>query len=178
MTDEPIVESQMTFGPYKAGRCFHIEKSALHQNIEQDVKIAEFLLLRPSKHEAPAIWIVEAKSSSPRPTGAAFRFEEFIKEICEKMINAFSLTLAARLGRHGSAFDELPEPIRTIDLSYVRFRFVLVINKHQPAWLPPLQDALNKSLRAHVKTWALGPSAVAVLNDESAQLHGLIERCD
>ena len=44
MTMNQIVESGMTFGPYPQGHCFFIEKSATYKKIQNNVKIAEFLL--------------------------------------------------------------------------------------------------------------------------------------
>lgn len=55
MTTQPIVESGMTFGPYPDGRCFYIEKSKAYAAIQQDVKMAEFLLLRMDNGKPPVL---------------------------------------------------------------------------------------------------------------------------
>ena len=167
-----IIESGMTFGPYPEGRCFHIEKSNCYAAIEKHVQMAEFLLLR-TNNEKPVIWIVEAKSGAPRPETQP-NFEKFIAEIREKLINAFSLGWASCLRRHQQAEAELPEDFKTLNLSQVDVKFVLVINGHKDKWLPPLQDALGIALRSTVKTWAFAPTSVAVINDALAQQHGLI----
>jgi len=65
-SEEPLIESDMTFGPFPAGHCFSIEKSTTYRKIGNGVKIAEFLLLKISEGKPPVIWIVEAKSSAPR----------------------------------------------------------------------------------------------------------------
>jgi len=173
MTTQAIVESGMTFGPYPDGRCFYIEQSNTYADIQQGVKMAEFLLLRAAKEESPVLWVVEAKSGTPRPETQP-SFDEFIAEIREKLVNAFSLGWASCLKRHQQAEAELPAPFKTLDLSQVGVRFVLVINGHQEAWLPPIQEALKKALHSTVRTWRFAPTSVAVINDELARQHGLI----
>lgn len=172
MTTQPIIESGMTFGPYLEGQCFYIEKSAIYAVIQEYVKMAEFLLLRESKGKQ-VVWIVEAKSSTPRPESQP-NFDKFIAEIREKLINAFSLGWASCLKRHQQAEAELPENFKTLNLSQIDVKFVLVIKGHQEAWLPPLQDALKKALDSTVKSWAFAPTSVAVLNDVLAEEYGLI----
>lgn len=172
MTPQPIIESQMTFGPYPDGHCFYIEKSNCYEAIKANVQMAEFLLLKGS-NDKPVIWIVEAKSSTPRPETQP-NFDDFIIEIREKLLNAFSLGWAAVLKRHLHANDELPGDFKTLDLSQADAKFVLVINGHKDSWLQPLQEALSKALRATIKTWALSPTSVAVINDKLAQNYGLI----
>lgn len=172
MSTQMIIESRMTFGPYPEGRCFYIEKSNCYAAIEKHVQIAEFLLLRTT-NEKPVIWVVEAKSSTPRPETQP-DFDNFIAEIREKLINAFSLGWASCLKRHQHAEAELPEDFKTLNLSQVDIKFVLVIKGHQDEWLPSLQDALWIALRATVKTWAFAPTSVAVINDVLARQYGLI----
>jgi hypothetical protein len=118
--------------------------------------------------------VIEAKSSAPQPAPPA-RFDEFIGEIRNKLVNALSLGIAACLARHPAAQAELPDRFRALDLGTSGFRLVLVINGFQKAWLPPLQDALSKALASTRKLWALGPNAVAVLNDVGAREHGLLD---
>ncbi|NLD92233.1 MAG: hypothetical protein GX639_06140 [Fibrobacter sp.] len=170
MTTEPINESGMTFGPYPDGMCFYIEKSSLYSKVKQGIQIAEFLLLKHQKGKT-VIWIVEAKSSSPRPETKP-NFDTFISEIREKMVNAFSLSWAAILRRHTS--EELPKPFNTLDLKVSDIRFVLIIKNHNETWLPPIQEALKKVLNSTIKTWSLSPLSVLVLNENDAIKHGLI----
>ncbi len=173
MTTQPIVESGMEFGPYADGRCFHIEKSESYAIVQDRIKIAEFLLLHADDGKPPVLWIVEAKSSSPRPEPKK-NFDEFIAEIREKMVNALSLGWACCLGRHQRAERELPNAFKKLNLSSVDVKFVLVINGHRDSWLPPLQDALRSALTPAVKTWAFSPTSVAVINDTLARECGLI----
>lgn len=164
----------MLFGPYPEGHCFYIEESSVYQRLQHDgVRTAEFLWLQTGKNPSPSIWVVEAKSSSPRP-GNPIKFHDFIQEIGEKLNHALSLYFSVRLGRHNRAAHELPVPFQQADLSCTNFRLVLVIKGHKKEWLPPLQDALAKILRSTIKVWSLSGTAVAVLNDEMASLYGLI----
>lgn len=172
MTTEPILESGMQFGPFPIGECFYIEQSGCYKKIQDGVKMAEFLLLRHSGAISD-VWIVEAKSSSPRPTSHA-DFLEFVDDIREKFLCAFHLGTAAILRRHEGIEDELSDNFLDLDLSKVGFRFILVIKGHKADWLPPLQDALARALRGTVRSWKLHPSAVLVMNDQLAREKGLV----
>ena len=172
MSTQTIIESGMAFGPYPAGQCFHIEKSECYKKVREGVQMAEFLLLR-QQQQGSTVWVVEAKSSSPRPESPP-NFAEFIDEIRTKLTNGFLLAVAARLQRHPVAQSELPSAFKALDLQAQGFRFVLVINGHKQEWLEPLQSALAQALKPVVKTWALPAASVAVLNHELAQQHGLI----
>jgi len=173
MTTRPIRESGMTFGPFNEGQCFHIEKSRVYANIQPGVKMAEFLLLKINHEEHPVVWIIEAKSSTPRPETQP-GFDGFIAEIREKFVNALALGWALCLQRHQQADNELPDQFKTIDLSCTDVRFVLVIKGHPKSWLPPIQEAMQKALHATVRTWAFSPTSVVVLNENLARERGLI----
>lgn len=175
MTEIMIEESGMRFGPFDPDDCFVIEKSALYQRIRQGVKIAEIAVLRKPRSR-PGVWIIEAKSSSPRPGGTdpSGRFKRFVDEVREKLDNALKLTLAGCLGRHGAPRGLLPKNFVNLNLETIDFRLVLVINGHQQAWCAPVQDALRTALQPLVKTMGLSPSSVAVINDDSARKWGLI----
>lgn len=174
MTTGTFVESGMTFGPFLAGHCFYIEKCACYRRIQHGVQMAEVLLLQKKTENSPVVWVIEAKSSSPRP-GTPTKFAEFIEEIRSKLTNGFLLGVAAILDRHSDAPAELPAPFKTLDLKQTGFRFVLVINGHKREWLAPLQDALTQALKPVIKTWALPPLSVAVINHDMAQKLGLID---
>ncbi|MBF0178616.1 MAG: hypothetical protein HQM03_01180 [Magnetococcales bacterium] len=174
MTTKPIIESDMTFGPYPDGLCWVIEKSNTYKKIEQGVQMAEFLLLRTNRNKSPVLWVVEAKKSSPRPETQP-NFDDFIRAIHEKLVNAFSLSFASCMNRHQPTFSELPKFYKNLDLSKIEVKFILVINGHQEDWLPPIQVALKEALHTTIKTWSLSPNSVAVLNDMQAREHGLIQ---
>ena len=167
-----IRESGMTFGPFQDSECFRVETSQLYAAIQGDVKIAEFVLLRSGT--SPAFWIMEAKSSSPRPETQP-NFDEFVTDIRDKWVNAFSLVFASCLERHPVTGTDFPTSFQRLDLSKIRVRFCLVINGHKDEWLPGIQDALNKALRPTAKTWALGAMPVCVINEEGAQKYGLTQ---
>ena len=162
----------MTFGPYPEGLCFPIETSKTYEKIKEGVKIAEFLLLHSQDEYKSIVWIVEAKSSSPKPEPPP-KFAHFIAEIREKLTNALTLSVATCLKRH-STWEELPNSFQTLDLEKASFRLILVIKGHQEAWLPPLKDALEKALKPTIKTWNLSATSVVVLNDTMAREQKLI----
>lgn len=85
MTTEPIIESELTFGPFPEGHCFYIEKSQTYKRIESGVKMVEFLLLRTSvTANKTAIWMIEAKKSSPNPNTHG-KLEERMNEVSKKL---------------------------------------------------------------------------------------------
>lgn len=168
MTTEAIIESGMTFGPYPAGQCFYIEKSTCYEKVKEGVQMAEFLLLK-QQEKGPTVWVVEAKSSCPRD------LSPYMDEIRVKLVNAFLLGLAVCLGRHPAAEDELPMPFNKLNLTVADFRFVLVVRGVPEYHLAVLQNALAKFLRPVIKTWALPPASVVVLNEVKAQKYGLIQ---
>jgi hypothetical protein len=175
MTTEPIVESGLTFGPFPAGHCFYIEKSKTYQQIKEGVKVAEFLLLRPSPQGGGTnkIWVVEAKSSAPKPSNHD-HFEKYIEEIRAKLTNSLTLVMTACLKRHRQADAELSDDFKQLNLASIQFVLVLVIGNFPEAYLPPLQDALAKVLHPTIKTWALGTPAVLVINEDMARQQKLI----
>lgn len=167
MTTQAIIESGMTFGPYPEGQCFYIEKSACYEKVREGVQMAEFLLLK-EQQQGPTVWVVEAKSSCPR------EFTAYMDEIRVKLANAFLLGVAACIGRHPAANDELPQAFKDLDLTSASFRFVLVIKGVPECHLEVLQNALGVLLKPVIKTWSMLPTSVMVLNEINAQKHGLI----
>lgn len=182
MTTEPIIESGLTFGPFPEGYCFYIEKSDIYKRINKDVqrvnqenkegvKIAEFLLLRDDT-DSHTIWIIEAKSSAPRPKSGKDDFDKYIKDICDKFVN--SLILTSSLKRNPDVNDKLSDNFKQIDIASAQFVFILVINGFKTDWIPPLQDALRKALRLTIIKWSLSSKNVLVLNEEGAREEKLI----
>lgn len=167
MNQTRIVESGMTFGPYPEGRCFYIEKSHCYQQIQEGVQMAEFLLLR-QQQQGETLWIVEAKTTCPR------QLDTYIEEIRTKFLNGWMLGMAACIGRHSVASQELPPSFQQLDFRTTDIRFVLVVKKVPDFHLPELQNALYKALKPVIKTWALPPTSVMVLNEATAQKHGVV----
>ena len=94
MISPAIIESEMTFGPYPEGHCFYIEKSKCYEEIQKGVQMAEFLLLRKNGNTASAIWVIEAKSSSPQQSTEAdpkskFKYFSEIKILLTWSSNSF-----------------------------------------------------------------------------------------
>jgi len=176
MTTEPIIESGMTFGPYPDGHCFYIEKSQALQKIHKNTKkgegiqIAEFLLLE-TKDNQVTIFIVEAKTTSPRPENS----NNYIDEIKEKLANSLALFVAIYLQRHPASNLELSDHFRQFELANVKFLLILVIKNSKEDWLIPVKDALQKALKPTVKIWNLAPTSVIVLNEDGARKHGLVQ---
>ena len=169
-----ITESGMEFGPFPDDHCFHIESSDVYDKVRTGVKMAEFLLLRPADGERPRLWVVEAKSSAPQLAGAPQRFQEFIAEVRDKLLNAFSLGWACCLDRHPETRGELPASFQELNLSRAKVQFVLVIRDHDRQWLFEIESALAKALEPTVKTWALEPGSVMVINAAQAKRYQLV----
>lgn len=172
MNTQAIEESGMRFGPFPSDNVFYIEKSRCYQRIRTGVKMAEFLLLR-NQSSGPVVWIVEAKSSSPRPETQP-DFAGFIREIEEKFTNAFMLGMAAQLKRHPDAVEELSSAFQEPDLGRQDVRFVLVIRGYEKPRLVPIREALERAMRVVVRVWKLAPSSVLVLNEDMARQYGLM----
>lgn len=174
MSDITIEESDMVFGPFAEEDLFQVETCEAYKRIVgSGVKVAEFAWRHPARDPAE-LWVVEAKSSTPRPTPQE-RFVEFIGEIRDKLLNAWSMVVAAHLGRPGAATDELPANVASLDFSSVQPRFILVIRGHRTEWLPPLQDALARAMNATAGTWGISAPAVTVMNDDIARKRNLIQ---
>jgi hypothetical protein len=163
-----ILESGMEF-KCSSQTCFPIEQHEPFKTLKTKIKIADFLLLRKNNS---VVWCVEAKSSSPQP-GNKPRFNEFILEIKDKLLNTFSLYFAMRLKRHPEKND-WPDAFMVPDVSNVSVQFVLIIAGHKAEWLPPLKDALYSALYPTGQMWNLGPNPVIVFNDDMARKCGLI----
>lgn len=156
-----IVESGMTFGPFKKECFFHIEKCRSYSEISEYVKMVEFVLCQQTK-ETHQVMLVEAKQSSPQPANEE-DWNVYITELQEKFENGMNLFLSLFLKRYTDP--DFPDSMQNINLSTNRFLIALVIKGHKPEWLAPLKDALNQKLRPLQKTLNLGPNPVLVLND-------------
>ncbi len=156
-----IVESGMTFGPFKKEHFFHIEKSKGYIKISEYVKMVEFIIYQQINgiHQ---IMFVEAKQSSPNPKNEE-DWDVYINELQEKFENGMNLFLSLFLKRYIDP--DFPASMQNMNLSNNRFLITLVIKGHKSEWLAPLKDALNQKMRPFQKTLNLGPNPVMVLND-------------
>lgn len=162
-----IRESGMDFGPFNENDIFEIEKSSLMSSMKSKIKSAEFILNKNSY-----LWIIEAKSSSPRPDNKE-NFDNFIEEIHEKFANTFLIFNAAKIGRHDAS--EFPSSFKNINIKEVQYKFFLVIRGHKEEWLYPLQDAMQLVMYRLVKACNIARPAIFVINDTIAREKGLIE---
>jgi len=162
-----ITESYMHFGPYPNGQFFPVEKSACYGSIGENVKIAEFILYR-NYNDQPQIWIIEAKSSSPRPRNQE-DINQFIQDIRDKMVNTLSLYFACLLDRQPACKAELPDKLKSVKIADIHVRFVLVIHGHKLEWLSPLKDLITKAMLPTIQTWKFDVLSVVVLNDDMAR---------
>ncbi|MDD3040643.1 hypothetical protein [Bacteroides sp.] len=165
-----IQESGMTFGPFANEHCFWIEKSAIYGKIQGGVKIAEFILLQPDQN---SLFVLEAKTSSPNPQNgeSRYKFEDYITEIAEKLLNALTLGVTSCLERHIDIKNEVPIGFKNLAYNSLKIILILVIKDHKQEWLSPVNDALKKKLAAAIKTWPLN---IIVLNESLARRNGLL----
>ena len=158
-----IKESGMTFGPFSEEQIYQIEKADAYTTLGESVKAVEFVF-RQNKEK---LFFVEAKSSSPMPEGEKFR--TYIDDISKKFVHSFNLWLTLNLGRRK---DAISETILFAPTNTQIFRFVLVINGHEEAWLPPVKAALERKMMAEIKIWK---HEVIVINDRQAKARGLVK---
>lgn len=161
-------ESGMHFGPFEGAACFPIETSDLYKSLQANMKIVEFVLARSHGNEVAELLFVEAKSTVPRDAAP------FMDEIRQKLTNALVLITAILLERHGPENKQaLPADFQRIRLSSVAFKLVLVIRGVPKAYLPPLNDLLNKQCKAIANAFSV--ASVSVINDDGAKALGLIQ---
>lgn len=165
-----IRESGMIFGPFEADNCFWIENSTIYRKLQNGVKIAEFLLLQP---DINSLLVLEAKTSSPNPTNgdSQSKFEDYITEIADKLLNALTLGVTICLERHVDSSNEVPAGFRGLTFNGLKIILILIIKDHKRQWLSPVNDALKKKLASTIKIW---PLDVIVLNESLAQKRGLV----
>ena len=166
-----IEESQMKF-LVDDDNLFHIEKDDMVTSMT-GVKTVEYIECRKDT----CFTFIEAKSSCPQPMNKQ-NFDSYMKDISEKMINSMSILHAILLERHGKEkFQAMLVNFRKTSLKRadINFRFFLVIHGAQKAWLPDLQNGLQKQLKAFLQCWNIKGSNVKVINDVQAHDMGMIE---
>lgn len=159
-----INESGMTFGPFPENQVYRIEKADVYTSLGQGIKAVEFVY----KKGTDKLFFVEAKSSSPRPERE--NFDNYIDDIADKFIHSFNLWLTLNLGRRE---DEIASNMLDVPMETSIFRFILVINGHKEAWLPPIKEALERRMMADRKIWN---HKIIVINDSLARDRGLIRK--
>ena len=174
-----IKESGMLFGPFPKENVFPIEKSEIYGSVQTGFKTVEFLFLQ-KRRDDNVLLMVEAKSSSPNPNNpdSQIRFGEFIGEIKEKFVHSLLFFLGIKLERFKDFTEkDWPGAFQSVDLSDLRFRFVLVVRDHRLDWLPMLQDCLRQEMYPIAKAFRItATDCVAVYNKDVAMKKRLI--CD
>lgn len=170
MSPLTITESGLEFGRFPEEDFFHVEQSTLCTALGEGVKMVEFILVRTTGGKS-SILFVEAKSSVPRAGSA---FEAYFEAIREKMANALTLFLAARLNRHGTAGDELPAGLRGVALGTASVVFVLVIPSAPDAWLPDIQNKWDRTMMALRRTFGITATRAVVMNERIARAQRLV----
>lgn len=162
-----FVESGMTFS-FPEEQLYRIEKEAFVTKAK-GFAVCE-CVVRPTDG---MLWLIEAKSSSPKPNGqkGKERFLEFIKEIKNKFADTLTIYNAVLL-RHNA--DIVPCGLRK-PTAEDRYQLFLIINGHEAKWLPGISDSLKSELRGLLHVWHIKDQDVKVLNEEMAKSKGLIE---
>jgi hypothetical protein len=172
MSPLTITESGLEFGRFPEEDFFHVEQSTLCRGLGEGVKMVEFILVRTSGGKS-SIMFVEAKSSVPR-AGNEGGFDAYFGEIWEKMVNALTLLLAARLDRHGTAGDELPAGLRGVAFGTASVVFVLVIPAAPDEWLPDIQNKWDRTMMALRRTFGIEVTHAVVMNERVARAKRLV----
>lgn len=168
-----IDESEMHFGEFPPEVLFHIEKCPQYQGrLKQDgVKSCEFILKRDH-----ALLFVEAKKTCPNqitndsPQEKKVKYEEYINDITGKMRHSLSLYAGILLNRQGQ--DQVPDALKSPDLSGLELKLVLVVKNAEMEWLIPLRDKLQKEMRSDLKIWDC--SQFLVINEDMARRKRLV----
>ncbi len=168
-----IRESGMSFGPFESEDCLQLEASPLYARIQQGTKMAEFALRRVNS-EADELWIIEAKQSVPNVDPNPGNFNDFIEEIRDKLINGLHVVFAIWLKRHSTADTGVSAVFQAMGINQPAVRCILVIRGVPNDKLPPIQDAIQKSMRVTCRTLGLSPADVLAINDEKARTWRLI----
>lgn len=162
-----ISESGLYFGEYGESRLFYAEQSSVYKSLGDSICTIEFALY----NENDEILMVEAKSSSPKPSNQ-IDFDGFINEIYDKFAHSIDLYFSLVLKRLDDSKNDMPDCFRTANYSIAKIKLILVINGHKIDWLAPISDALRKKLKMQIKTWRL---ELAVINHEVAAEYGLLK---
>jgi hypothetical protein len=137
-------------------------------------KSCDFVVARESD-----VWFVEAKSSAPSPaspgtgTGPS-RLETWCADVCEKLLHT-ATTILAKEGQRQPSLPDIPEPLATAFRAGTDWVFVVVIARHEAAWLGPVRDQLRNTIRKHPAWRLLGVTLEPkVLNRKLATQLGLV----
>lgn len=172
-----IEESGMSF-IVDERHCYHVEASESYKDLStRGVEICEYIELKEGDDKS--IVFVEAKMSSPNPQskleGATEKFEDYIKSICNKFINAANLLNAGVFCRRPDVRGEIPASFTQEKLQKSEYKCILVIKNHEKSWLIPVQDALNREFSRN-PFWNIWSNVkVKVINESIARSKNIIK---
>jgi hypothetical protein len=135
-----ITESGVTFGVFPQERLYYIEKSASYAALGEGFSTVEFIYMNRKNQ----LCFVEAKSSSPIQQHNPERFEEWVSEIVAKFCDSLQLFLTVFLQRREET--EFGNAIQLANMKELPMKFILVLPRHEPDWLAPIQNELSKQL--------------------------------
>ena len=172
---EPIIESEMQFGPYSDEEVFWIERSRLYtRRLEPNgVKCCEFILNRGKN-----IYFIEAKKSCPNQLTAESteekkaKYNEYIEDVAGKMRHSLAVYASLLLNRHEN-YVELPINLSKKNLSKKTLKLLLVVKDAEKEWLDPLQIVLNKELKKESSIWC--DVRLYAINEETARNKGFVQ---
>lgn len=185
-----FLESGMIFR-LDENNCFRIEKHPKarksYRNCTQGVKACEFVTYANGRHV-----FVEAKSSAPQAPAGLIEdltlngcpipknwtvydnYRTFLRNVCQKFIDSFSLLKAISDGCHGYSEKlnlTLAQPFSDIK----KIEFVLILNiagatNNKRESLVGLRDALVNEMRPFFDLWNISTDAMKVFWPEQAQI--------
>ena len=140
-----FVESSMTFS-FSDSDVFQIEKSPTYLDLQNGTKVCECIVADTSKTH---ILLIEAKSSFSNPKKNIEHFSSNVCDITEKFINSLLLYYGLLLKRPYKKVSDLPENLQLSEVITKKYRIipVLIINKFEKEWLPPVKEALNTKIK-------------------------------
>lgn len=166
-----VKESDMQFGRYKEEMFFKIEDSVQYKKSlwQNGVRSCEFILRKGNN-----LCFIEAKTSCPNqisaedPDEKKEKYDEYIKEIVEKMTHSLDLYANILLRRYSQ--EGVSEQLR--DVEDLGMRLVLIVKNAKSCWLDPFRDRFRKELQKEMRIWKI-PDFI-VLNEEQARKWGFI----
>jgi hypothetical protein len=168
-----IEESGMRFGDYPDDTLFHIERCPQYQKrlMPNGVKSCEFILKRGN-----TLLLVEAKTSCPNqitaesPQEKIEKYKAYCSDITEKMRHSLSLYASILLKRQVHV--QVPEALKSPDLSDMNIKLVLVVKEAEEKWLFPLRDKLACDLKRELRIWNC--AGFYVINETKAREKRLV----
>lgn len=183
-------ESGMKF-TFKSENFFPIEALIKSQQGDFDcVKTCEWVICPRSGRMEDKILFIEAKTSAPNCNNCQPEnihseitlsdsnwkllspFDIYIREICQKFLDSYSLWQSLHDGNHETLRKSLPGHAHKCSKQRTPV-FILVIKNFKEEWLQPILDEIKKQFRHFLRVWDISPTAIKVVTPRIAeeQLH-------